>query len=272
MKPVKKLLAMMFSVAVLAVLFAAPAYAQSGTYVFDEQGVLSTSEFQSLESKGAQYAQDYGIGVYVLFTDTMNGNYNPSESERNNFARQFYLQHGLGVGSNQNGIIMVVAVESRDYVTVKHFDDESEDPFSDECVIALEEEYTSYLHDDDWYGAAQAYYDTAGEQMAYFVATGKQWTQPNLMGLLLKILATLGIPAAAAASLVRGEKESMKTAREASEASNYLDRSSFRLTASRDDFVNTTMAVVPIPKKTGGGGSGWSSMGGGFSGSGGGKF
>ena len=63
----------------------------------------------------------------------------------------------------------------------------------------------------------------------------------------------------------------MKTAREATEASDYLDRSSFRITASRDQFVNTTMTVAPIPKEKSCGG-GWSDMGGGFCGSGGGKF
>ena len=64
----------------------------------------------------------------------------------------------------------------------------------------------------------------------------------------------------------------MKTAREQTEASNYLDRDSLSLSVSNDEFVTTTLAVVPIPKKEEGGGGGFSDMGGGFSGSGGGKF
>ena len=273
MKTLKKLFVGMFSVALFAALFAVPAlaYAESGSYVFDEVGVLSPSEFQSLEQRGADYANQYGIGVYVQFTDTMNGDMDPSSDERNEYGRQVFLQKGLGVGPGKNGILMVVAVQSRDYVTVKHFDDSSQDPFSDSGVDAMEEAYTSRLGNDDWYGAARSYYDSAGEQMEYFAATGKQWTEPDLIGLILKILATLGIPAVAAIGFVTGEKGKMKTAVEASEASSYLDRDSFQLTVSNDQFVNTTMTVAPIPKEEKSSG-GWSDMGGGFSGSGGGKF
>lgn len=272
MKTLKKLFVGMFSVALFATLFAMPAYAESGSYVFDEVGVLSSSEFQTLEQQGADYANKYGIGVYIQFTETMNGNSDPSSSERNEYGRQVFLQKGLGVGASKNGIIVVVAVKSRDYVTVKHFDDSSQDPFSNSAVDALESEYTEKLGDNDWYGAARQYYKVVGEQMEYFAATGKQWTEPDLFGLILKILAMLGIPAVAAGAFVGGERGKLKTAVEATEASDYLDRESFRLTVSQDQFVNTTMTVTPIPDKDDDKGGGWSDMGGGFSGSGGGKF
>lgn len=272
MKTLKKIFVGMFSVALFATLFAAPAYAESGSYVFDEMGVLTSSEFQALEQQGADFADKYGIGVYIQFTDMMNGNPNPTSSQRNEYGRQVFLQKSLGVGSGKNGIIVVVAVQSRDYVTVKHFGDSSQDPFSDEAVDALEGRYTEELSDNDWYDAARYYYDMAGEQMEYFAVTGKQWTEPDPMSLLLKILATLGIPAAVAFLITGNDKSKMKTAREATEAYNYLDRSSFRLTVSNDQFVNTTMAVTPIPDHDDDKGGGWSDMGGGFSGSGGGKF
>lgn len=272
MKTLKKIFATLFSVALCGALFATPAYAESGTYVFDEQNVLTSEQFQSLEAKGADYAQKYGIGTYILFTDTMNGMSDPSESQRNEYARQFFLNHNLGVGANKNGIIVVVAVQSRDYVTVKHFDNKGEDPFSNDCVNTLEEDYTSYLKNNNWNGAANAYYNTAGEQMAYFQANGKQWSEPDPIGLLIKILATLGIPLLAAFGITGSEKAAMKTAREASEASEYLDRASFELTVSNDQFVNTTMTVTPLPDDDDDKGGGWSDMGGGFSGSGGGKF
>ena len=272
MRSMKKLIVGFILALCVSMVVAPSAFAESGTYVFDEQGILKSSEFSTLEGMGADYANEYNVGVYLLITDTMNGKSDPSSSERNEFARQYYQSHDLGVGANKDGIIFVIAVKSRDYVTVKHFNDKSTDPFSDNGVDALEEDVKSYLKNNNWYGGSRAYYDTVGEQLSYFAATGKQWTEPDPLGLLLKILATLGIPAAVAGVVVRGEKAAMKTAREASEASNYLDRSSFQLTASHDDFVNTSMSAVPIPKNEGKSGGGWSDMGGGFSGSGGGKF
>lgn len=271
MKSLKKLFAGMLSVALFATLFAAPAaYANSGTYVFDEQNVLSSSDFSALEAKGASYAELYNMGVYLLITDTM-GSSDPSDSERNEFGRQYYLNHNLGVGSNKDGIIFVIAVKSRDYVTVKHIGSGS-DPFSNSGVDALEEDVKSYLSGNDWSGGAKAYYNKVGEQLDYYATAGKPWTKPDPLSLVLKILAALGIPGVVAAGVIRGEKDAMKTAREQSEASNYLDQDSLELSVANDAFINTTMTVVPIPEKEDSGGGGWSDMGGGFSGSGGGKF
>ena len=271
MKSIKKLFVGMFSLAMaLSLCFAPSAFATSGTYVFDEYGALSSSEFSSLESHAATLADYYNQGVYLYITDTMGHGGNPSPSERNEFARSFYLQHNLGLGADKQGIIFVIAVDSRDYVTVKK--QASSDPFSDNGVDALESTVTDYLSNNNWYGGSKAYYDTVDEQLAYYAATGKQWTEPDPISFILKILAVLGIPAAVAGSVVRGEKKAMQTAKERSEASEYLDRNSLNLTVSNDQFVNTTLVATPRPKDNDNGGSGWSNMGGGFSGSGGGKF
>ena len=269
MKSLKKLIAGAFALSIALSLCLAPlAYAQSGTYVFDEYGVLDASEFKSLESHAEQLASDYNQGVYLLFTSDM-GTSNPTDSQRNNFARSYYENNKLGVGANKQGIIFVVAVKSRDYVTVKK--QISGDPFSNEGVDALEERVTDCLHDNDWSGAAKTYYDTVDEQLAYYATTGEQWTEPNPISFILKVLATLGIPAFVAGRIVNGEKNAMMTAKERDEASDYLERNSLTLTVSTDNFVNTSLVATPRPKESSSGG-GWSDMGGGFSGSGGGKF
>ena len=270
MKSLKKLFAGMFAMALAISLCMAPsAFATSGSYVFDEYGVLSSSEFDRLESHAATLASTYDQGVYLYITDTMGYGGDPTPSQRNEFARDFYLQHNLGLGADKQGIIFVIAVDSRDYVTVKK--QGSNDPFSNECVNALEENVVSYLKSNNWYGGSKAYYDTVDEQLGYYAATGKQWTEPDPISLVLKILAALGIPAVVAGSIMGREKRAMKTAHERSEANEYLDRNSLNMTVATDQFVNTTLAATPRPKDNGSG-SGWSSMGGGFSGSGGGKF
>ena len=270
MKSLKKLFAGMFAMALALSLCVAPsAFADSGKYVFDEYGALSSSEFSQLESHGAALADEYSQGVYLYITDTMGYGGDPTDSQRNEFARDFYVKHNLGVGPDKVGILFVIAVDSRDYVTVKK--QAGNDPFSDDCVDAIESNVKAELKDNDWYGGSKAYYDTVDEQLAYYAATGKQWTEPNIISLVLKILAMLGIPAAVAGAVVSGEKNAMKTARERSEASEYLDRNSLNMTVSTDEFVNTSFVATPRPKESKSSG-GWSDMGGGFSGSGGGKF
>lgn len=269
----KKTLALALATIALIAIALVPgvAFAQTGSYVFDEYGLLSPDEFSRLEGQGSEYASQYGVGVYLLVTDEM-GQSNPSSSERNEFARQYYLSHNLGLGSGQDGIIFVIAVESRDYVTVKHFYDSSKDPFSNDSVDAMEDAVTDHLSDDEWYEGCEAYYDTIGDHLAYFAKNGKQWEEPHYLSTIFKALATVVTPLLVAIGVVSTEKSAMKTARLQTEASNYERPNSFNLRISTDTFLHRTMSVTPIHDDDDHDSGGWSDMGGGFSGSGGGKF
>ena len=275
MKSRKRLLFALIPLALFALLLLpGKALAKSGKYVFDEQEVLSSSEFNELESMGASYADKYHVGVYLLYTDSMTGYDESSGSGRNEFARDYYTKHDLGVGSGKDGIIFVVAVQSRKYVTVKHFNDKATDPFSNDSVDKVEKDAKSELKSNDWYEAGSSYYNNIGEHLDYFAKNGKQWKKKNLIGTVVKIAATILIPLMIAFGITRSAKNAMKTARMQTEAGNYLDPNSFNLRISTDNFVNRTMSVVPLPKNddSDSSDSGWSDMGGGFSGSGGGDF
>ena len=249
----------------------------NGTYVTDNYGVFSDEQRATLEAKATELAQKYNMGVYLLVVDKMNGLDSPSQAERTNFATSFYRANHLGLGKDQDGVMFALAIDSRDYVTIAK--GQGSYSFSDEGIAAMEDDARSYLGDNEWYEGCKAYYDRIGEQLEYFAAKGEPWKEPDPFSLVLKLLAMLGIPAGIAGSVVSGDKRAMKTAREKSEASNYLEQGSFELTQSYDQFVNTTLAVTPIPKNedkggdSGFGGGGWGGGGGGgFSSSGGGKF
>lgn len=264
-----------FALVLFAVLaFPGTAFAQSGKYVFDERNVLSSDDFNQLESKAAEYADKYHIGAYLLFTDHL-GDDEGSADGRREFARQYFTQHDLGASPNGDGIILTVAVDGRKYVTVKHFSDSSRDPFSNDSAKAIESEVKSYLKDDEWSEAAKTYYSTVGEHMAYFADHGKQWTEPHIVGTIIKGAATVLMPLMIAFGIVSSERNAMKTARMQTEANNYLDTDTFNLRTSNDIFVDRTISAVPIPHSDdsdSGSDSGWSDMGGGFSGTDGGDF
>ena len=262
-------------------LFPAPqaAYAESGTYVFDEYGCFAADEFQALEAKGAELADKYDMGVYFLTTDYMNGLADPSSSQRTDYATTYYKNHGLGLnpadGRNYgDGIMFVIAVASRDYVTIAY--GQGSYSFSDEGIEAMEDTVLDNIadHKDDWYGAATTYYSQVGSQLQYYDAHGKAQQPIGLTGYLIRFFIFLGIPLIITFLVIRSWRNQMKTAVEKSEASSYLDAGSLNLTRSDDQFVNTTLAVTPKPKhEDRGGGGGWGGGGGGgFSSSGGGKF
>ena len=251
----------------------------NGTYVTDAYGLFSDEQRTALEAKATQLAEKYNMGVYLLVVDKMNGLDNPTSAQRTNFATSFYRANDLGLGSGKDGIMLVLAVKSRDYVTIAY--GQGSYSFSDEGIAAMEEAVKDELRSDNWVDGAETYYGKIGEQLEYYSVKGEPWTEPDPLSAILKILAIFGIPAGAAFSKVNGEKSAMKTAREQTGATNYLDAGSFELTHSDDQFVDTSLVVTPKPKEeesSGGGGGGFGGGGwgggggGGFSSSGGGKF
>ena len=252
----------------------------NGTFVTDAYGLFSDSQRATLEAKATELAETYNMGVYLLIVDKMNGLDNPTQAQRTNFATSFYRANNLGLGSGRDGIMFVIAVDSRDYVTIAY--GQGSYSFSDEGVAVMEDAIREKLADNRWYDGCEVYYDKIGEQLEYYSIKGEPWTEPDFISFVLKILAILGIPAGVAFSSVRRQEDAMFTAREKTEASNYLVRNSLVLTQSTDQFSHTTHVVTPIPQhessSSGGGGSsfgggGWGGGGGGgFSSSGGGKF
>lgn len=287
---------MLFSLVMCASLVAAPGAAfaidsvsvsdsssassgQTGDYVFDERGLFASDEFAALEASGAELAEKYDMGVYFLTTDYMSGLADPTSSQRTNYATSYYKEHKLGLNPGSNGygdgIMFVIAADSRDYVTIAY--GQGSYSFSDDGIDAMEDAVLDNIRDhrDDWYGAATTYYDQVGRQLDYYDRHGNALEPLDAMDWALRIFIILGIPAIVAFSVVRGWRSSMKSAVEQSEAGNYLDRESLNVTRANDQFVNTTLVATPKPKDndSGGGGGGWGGGGGGgFSSSGGGKF
>lgn len=248
----------------------------SAGFVWDECAVLSADQSQQLSVKAQEVTDDSGIGVYLLFCDTMNGNMNPTSRQRTDFAVGFYESYGLGLGSGRDGLLLVVAVESRDYVTVAY--GQGSYAFTDEGIASMEDAVTSRLADDEWFEAAVEYYDQVGIQLGYYGLTGKPYDPDALALLAVCVVGSLVVAAVVAGAHLAMQRRKMKTAVLKEEASAYLDPSSVTITESSDMFVNSTMAVVPRVQSSGGGGhggggGGWGGgSGGGFSSSGGGKF
>ena len=238
----------------------------SGTYVIDQYGLFSADQRAALEQKAEQLADQYGISVYVLTTDLMNGNYNPTSSECTAYVKEYHDSHGLA----KDALVLALAVDSRDYVTVGF--GEGAEEFTASGIESMEDDVTDYLHDDDWYGGANAYYGDIGAQLGYFAEHGKAGQPLSMMDYVIRIVIILVIPLVIALMVTGSWKRAMLTAREKTEAHDYLDQSSLVLTVSTDTFINSSVIATPrADDRKSSGGGGWGG-GGGFASSGGGKF
>ena len=246
----------------------------STTYVRDHYQLLSSSDLQKMESQAAQLSSTYGCNVYLTIVD---GNNIYSTQEVREYAKQYWNTYDLGSGTERDGIMFLIAVDSRYYVTITHGQGQTGGVtiFTDYRIGQIEDAVTSELSDNDWVDGCQAYLDKVSDTLAFYQEQGQPWDTDNDPDLssgefTLKVAATILIPLLIAGGLCFMWARQMKTARLKNEASDYLDRSSFVLTKERDTYLTTTRSVIKIEREESGGGSSIDS--GGFGGSSGGRF
>lgn len=82
------------------------AHAADGAYLIDEPGLLTQDEAETLESRAAELTGRYGIGVYIAVVD----DFTDYASDCETASEEIYLANGFGVGSEQNGILLMLSM------------------------------------------------------------------------------------------------------------------------------------------------------------------
>lgn len=250
---------------------AVPSATASLSYILDNAGLLSEAQQTALEEQAQDLAEAYDCGVYVLTVDTMDG------AERREFAEEFYTENHLGVGEYRNGILFLVCMDTRDYVTVtygRNPDNPTEYgtgilAFTDAGIAAMEEEVVPLLSTGDYSGAFETYLATCEGYLAYYAEHGEGEAPADGSSVLIRLAIGVLVPLLIALTVCLILRSQMKTARAATTAKDYIPKDSFVLTARRDQFVHTSQHREKIQKSSGSGSTVSSS---GFGGSKGGKF
>ena len=119
--------------------------------IIDDAGLLWSEEVALLEEQAERIPQDYGMDVVILTVDSTNGTYIET------FADDYYDSHGYGVGNKANGVILVLAMDTREWAISTC--GEAIYAITDYGVEELFEEMAWYLSEDDYYEAFTAYLD-----------------------------------------------------------------------------------------------------------------
>lgn len=240
-------------------------------YIRDHYNLLSTNEWNSLENKAEQLSDTYQCDVYLTILDNING------YDVRQYAEAYWDYFELGRGANQDGIMFLFAVDSRDYVTITHGQGKTGGItiFTDYGIERIEDAVVSELKNDNWERACEVYLNEVSDIFAFYKENGEPFDIGNdpeaaNTAFVLKVVATIVIPLLITGGLCFMWARQMKTARLKKEAGDYLDHDSFVLTNRQDIYLTTTRNVVKIEKHESSGGSSVSSSG--FGGSSGGKF
>lgn len=208
-----------------------PAYAAfENPSIVDEAGYLMQSELAELSEELDKVREKYNFEVAIYTeSDMTSGSAEAS-------ADDIYDYQGYGAGENDDGIMLYICSDTREYHFTTH--GKGLEVFNSNGLIYLESKVLPYLSEDDYYGAFEAYIETSDEllQMAKDGKpyNKKQYSTKYLIGVIAFCLIA---PLLIAFWMMQRKLKKMKTAVSNNYAANYVKPGSMRIDTSRDMFL-----------------------------------
>lgn len=210
--------------------------------VVDNADAISEDELSRLNEHADSVSEANKCDVAVVFVADTSG----MDTER--YAFRFYEQNGYGYGSNDDGVMLLIDVNARQFRCIGH--SFGAYAFTDAGQEYAQKAYLPYLSDSDWAGAAEAFISVADTMLQ--AARGGQpidvdnmpkepfsplWVVVDIIVGFLLALIPVGVM-----------KRQLKSVENNDDASHYLKRDSFRLTRSNDVFIRRFISKTPRPK------------------------
>ena len=163
MKHCKKLFALL-AAALLCMALTLPAGA-AAPLVRDECGIFDADTLADLEEEAESASDGHGVDVYFLVVDSI------GDADQREYAKNYYISNGLGYGDEQSGILFLLAVGSRKYVTITYGGGVT--AFTDYRIEQQEDEIVPLLSDGEWEDAADTYIEMCDEALDYYADHGE---------------------------------------------------------------------------------------------------
>ncbi len=215
----------------LALSLILPVYAEfKNPPIVDKAEYLMQSEVAELKGKLDTIRQKYNFDV-VIYTE-----HNMSSATAEASADDIYDYNGYGAGENDDGIMLYICSDTREYHFTTH--GRGLDYFNANGLAYMESMVLPHLSDDNYYEAFEVYIETA-EELLEMAAEGtpynkKQYSTKYLAGVVGVCLIA---PLLIAFAMMKKKLKMMKTAVENNYAADYQKPGSMKLDVSRDIFM-----------------------------------
>lgn len=225
----KKLTFVMLLLLCLAMLGLSVWGATNGTLLSDGADLLADHQEQELLTTLNRIRADYQVDVIVVTVDSI-GSYSPES-----YVNYLFDSQGYGYGANQDGVLLLVAMESRDYQILAN--GLGADAISDSDLDSLCGVVESYLRDGDYMGAFCAFaeeceYEINGAINGFPFDWGKNLLIALVVGLAIALIVVL---------VMLSQLKSVKPKRGAAE---YTKADGMRITRSSDLFLYRTVSRI----------------------------
>ncbi len=236
----------------------------------DNADLLTDSEESVLLARLDEISQRQQTDIVVLTVDSLDGE-SPME-----YADDFYDYNGYGFGDNNDGVLLLVSMEDRDWwMSTTGYGITA---ITDAGIEYISEEFLPDLSDGDYAEAFQTYAKLCDEFITQ-AKTGQPYDEGHMpkepFNIAWNLFIAFVIGLVVALIVTNIMKNKLKTVRFQSAAGNYIKANSMNVTESRDLFLYTHVDRHAKPKETSSssGGSGTHTSSSGWThGGGGGKF
>ena len=249
----KVIVSLLFALCLLLGMTAAAHADAQIDYVSDYAGLLSDTQRRDLNDRAAEIADEYNFGVFVVVVNDYKSYVNGGIED---FSENVFHRYGLGRGQKEEGVLLAMSMNDRDYDIYAH-GDFGNYAFTDYGKDQLANSFLDDFRRNDWAGGFRDFIKTSGDMLEK-ARNGQPvdtWipdqaeTGPRMT--LGKLLVSLGVGCLTGGATVGGMKRQMKTAVRQTGAANYVAQGGVRLSNKRDDFVNRSVTRQVIPRQTG---------------------
>lgn len=213
--------------------------------IVDDAGYLMQSELSELSEVLDEVRETYDFEVAIYTESDMSG-YDAESS-----ADDIYDYMGYGAGENDDGIMLYICRNTREYHFTTH--GKGLEYFNSNGLKYLENNVVPYLSENDYYEAFDAFIETSEELLK--MAKGgnpfneNQYSTKYLIGVICVCLIA---PLLFAFLMMQKKLKKMKTAVKNDYAANYMKPGSMNISVSKDMFLYSRTTKTEKAKSSSG--------------------
>ena len=213
------------------------AYAEGETVV-DEVDYLTANEEIELEARLDAISNHCNIDVAVVIVDSLNG------KSAMSYADDYYDYNGYGLGVNDDGILLLICRNPREYHITTHA--LAVEMFTESGLDYLEAEVVNQLSNDNYYEACIEFADTVDEIAYSYYEQGTPYesSENSISGMF--VFYAFVIAVIMAATMTKKAYDNMNTARKGTNANLYIKQGSMNVTRSNDIFLYSNLVKTKV--------------------------
>lgn len=222
---------------ILCVALTVPAFAADIDRFTDTVGLLTESENVALNNKLDTLSQQLHFDIAIVVMDSLDG------WEVDDAAESIYDQYNFGYGADRDGVILLIAMDSRDWgITAKGFGKEALNKDAQDAISGL---IVPLLSTGEYNEAFNVFADGCGD-MVTDAMNGNVYKAP--FNVVKSIGIAVVVSLVVALIVVGSMKAKLKTVHQKYAASDYVVPGSLAITNARERYLYSTTSRTAKPK------------------------